>query len=64
MTSQPSLPFAVASVNEEAVFWLNATPAQRTLIQKAGGSVPTITQDDRYVAAQRAAAQAAAPQQP
>ena len=61
MTSQP---YAVANINELAIWWLNATDAQREIVTKAGHGVPVITQDDRYVAAERAqqaAAKAAAP---
>lgn len=57
MTSD-KLPFAAAAINEEAIFWLNAPETTREALRKAGASVPVITQDDRYVAAQRAAQQA------
>ena len=60
MTSTTS-PFAAACINEEAVFWLNASDATRAALQKAGAGVPVITQDDRFIAAQRAAANAAQP---
>lgn len=55
--------FAPAAINEGAVYWLNASQETRDQITKAGGSVPVITDDDRYVAAQRreAAQKAAAP---
>lgn len=56
MTST-SLPFAAAVINEEAVFWLNAPQATKNLIIAKGGSVPAITDNDRFVAAQRAAQQ-------
>lgn len=46
--------FAPAAINEEAVFWLNASDATKEALKKAGASVPVITDDDRYVAAQRA----------
>jgi|GEM_PF-3359789 len=61
----PSRPFAVASINEDAVFWLNASQETRDRVLKAGGGVPCITDSDRYVAAQRkAAAEAAAKNAP
>lgn len=56
MNSRP-LPFAAAAINEEAVFWLNAPQATKDLILSKGGAAPTITDSDRYVAAQRAAQQ-------
>jgi hypothetical protein len=46
--------FAPAVINEEAIFWLNASEATRDALRKAGAPVPVITADDRYVAAQRA----------
>lgn len=55
----PKLPFAVASINEDAVFWLNASQETKDRILRAGGGVPCITDGDRYVAAQRKEAAAA-----
>ncbi|MFN3826361.1 MAG: hypothetical protein ACK4NR_01910 [Micavibrio sp.] len=49
--------FAVAAINEEAVFWLNASQETRDRILKAGGGVPCIRDEDRFVAAQRKAQQ-------
>lgn len=56
MTAKP-LPFAAAAINEEAVFWLNAPQATKDAIIARGGCAPCITDNDRYVAAQRAAPQ-------
>ena len=58
MTST-NLPFAPAAINENAVFWLNASDATKQALLKAGAGVPVITDTDRYVAAQRAAQQPA-----
>lgn len=47
-------PYAPAHINEAAIFWLNASDATKCALTAAGASAPVITDDDRYVAAQRA----------
>lgn len=45
--------FAPAAINETAIFWLNSSDETKQALLKAGAGVPVITDDDRFVAAQR-----------
>lgn len=54
--------YAPSCINNDAVFWLNASPETRALIQRTGGTAsPNFTQDDRFAAEQAARAPAPAP---
>ena len=61
MTSTTS-PFAAACINEDAVYWLNASQQTKDYLISKGASAPQTTDDDRFVAQQRAAAAKAAAQ--
>lgn len=61
-TKKPTPGYSPACINEEAVYWLNASKETRERIIKAGGCPPSnISGDDHYVADQRRRAAAAAP---
>ncbi len=61
-TKKPTPGYSPACINQEAVYWLNASPESRERIILAGGSPPSnISGDDHFAAAQQRNKEIASP---